>query len=55
MPAEAPPVNVSLVRLTFDISQDLHQRIKISCARKGIKRMTVELRRILEEHFPPEP
>jgi hypothetical protein len=49
------PANEKPVRLTFDISEDLHQRIKIACARRGIKRMAVELRRILEEKFPPEP
>ena len=42
----------TLVRLTFDIPESLHRRIKITCARKGIKRMATELRRILQEHFP---
>jgi hypothetical protein len=41
-----------LVRLTFDIPESLHRRIKINCAQRGIKRMATELRRILEEHFP---
>jgi hypothetical protein len=41
-----------LVRLTLDISESLHRRIKIDCAQRGIKRMATELRRILEEHFP---
>ena len=41
-----------LVRLTFDIPESLHRRIKINCAQRGIKRMTTELRRILEQHFP---
>jgi hypothetical protein len=41
-----------LVRLTFDIPENLHRRIKITCAQRGIKRMATELRRILEEHFP---
>ena len=49
------PPDSKPVRLTFDISEDLHQRIKIACARKGIKRMAVELRRILEDQFPPTP
>jgi hypothetical protein len=40
------------VRLTFDIPESLHRRIKITCAQQGIKRMATELRRILEEHFP---
>ncbi len=54
VPGEGIPANQKLVRLTFDISEDLHQRVKIACARRGIKRMAVELRRILEEKFPPE-
>jgi hypothetical protein len=41
-----------LVRLTFDIPESLHRRIKINCAERGIKRMAVELRRILDQHFP---
>jgi hypothetical protein len=41
-----------LVRLTFDIPESLHRRIKITCAQQGIKRMATELRRILEQHFP---
>jgi hypothetical protein len=41
-----------LVRLTFDISESLHRRIKINCAQRGIKRMATELRRILDQHFP---
>ncbi len=41
-----------LVRLTFDIPESLHRRIKMAHAQKGIKRMATELRRILEEHYP---
>lgn len=41
-----------LVRLTFDIPESLHRRIKINCAQRGIKRMATELRRILDQHFP---
>ena len=44
-----------LVRLTFDIPESLHRRIKMAHAQKGIKRMAVELRRILEEHYPTAP
>jgi hypothetical protein len=43
-----------LVRLTFDIPESLHRRIKINCAQRGIKRMATELRRILEQHFPEQ-
>jgi hypothetical protein len=39
------------VRLTFDIPESLHRRMKIYCANRGIKRMSVELRRVLEQHF----
>jgi hypothetical protein len=42
------------VRLTFDISESLHRRIKIGCTKQGIKRVAVEIRRILEERFPEE-
>ena len=41
-----------MVRFTFDVPESLHRRIKIACAEKGIKRVAVEMRRILEEHFP---
>ena len=53
-PPPAPDVRSgeSLVRLTFDIPESLHRRIKMAHAQKGIKRMAVELRRILEEHYP---
>jgi hypothetical protein len=53
IPTLADNANVEqLVRLTFDIPDSLHRRIKITCAQRGIKRMATELRRILEEHFP---
>ncbi len=59
---EAPMVAVPddstgepLVRLTFDIPESLHRRIKMAHAQKGIKRMAGELRRILEEHYPSAP
>lgn len=38
-------------RLTFDIPADLHKRIRLSCVEKEVD-MAVELRRILQEHFP---
>lgn len=50
--AAADRAGEQLVRLTFDIPESLHRRIKISCAQRGIKRMTTELRRILDQHFP---
>ena len=44
-----------MVRFTFDVPESLHRRIKIACAEQGIKRVAVEMRRILEEHFPERP
>lgn len=43
----------AMKRLTFDISESLHRRIKSQCAVKGVK-MTDELRALLEERFPAE-
>lgn len=40
-------------RLTFDVPESLHRRIKSQCAVKGVK-MTDELRALLEKHFPAE-
>ncbi|MEI6430653.1 MAG: hypothetical protein WCP07_00595 [bacterium] len=39
-------------RLTFDVTTDLHTRIKVQCAMKGVK-VADELRLLLEAHFPP--
>ncbi len=44
--------DADVVRLTFDIPESLHRKIKMAHAQKGIKRMSVELRRILEQHYP---
>lgn len=43
--------SVVMKRLTLDVSEALHRRIKASCAIKGTN-MSDELRRILEECFP---
>ena len=40
-------------RLTFDIPDSLHRRIKSQCAVKGVK-MADELRGLLEKYFPAE-
>lgn len=37
-------------RLTIDVPQDLHARIKVSCAQKGIK-MADRIRELLEREF----
>jgi plasmid stability protein len=38
-------------RFTIDVSKELHSRIKVECARRGIN-MADELRKILEREFP---
>lgn len=38
-------------RLTFDIPDSLHRRVKSQCAIKGVK-MADEIRELLEKHFP---
>lgn len=50
---EEPPTPPAgkMKRLTFDISDVLHRRIKSQCAAKGVK-MVDELRDLLEKHFP---
>lgn len=50
---ETPAKAEEMKRLTFDISESLHRRIKSQCAAKGVK-MTEELRALLEERFPAE-
>ena len=44
---------VPMKRLTFDIPEPLHRRIKVQCASQGIK-MTDELRLLLEKRFPEQ-
>lgn len=44
---------VPMKRLTFDIPEPLHRRIKTQCASQGI-RMTDELRILLEKRFPEQ-
>jgi hypothetical protein len=38
-------------RLTIDVSESLHARIKVDCARRGAK-IADEVRELLEKHFP---
>ena len=38
-------------RLTFDVSESLHRRIKSQCAIRGVK-MADEIRELLEKNFP---
>lgn len=37
-------------RLTIDVSEDLHRRIKVGCASRGV-RMADEIRGLLEQEF----
>lgn len=41
-------------RLTLDVSEDLHRRIKMSCVGRG-ELMADVLREILEKAFPDKP
>jgi hypothetical protein len=38
-------------RFTIDVPQELHARVKVTCAQRGTN-MADELRRILEREFP---
>jgi hypothetical protein len=49
--APAPANADALKRLTIDIPEPLHRRIKVACARRGAK-MADEIRSLLEERFP---
>ena len=46
---EAEPTKMK--RLTIDVPEELHRRIKSACASKGVK-MADEIRILLEQHFP---
>jgi len=41
----------AMKRLTIDVSESLHRRIKVQCATRGIK-IADEIRALLEKHFP---
>lgn len=49
--AEEPAGIEATKRLTLDLPQSLHRRIKATCATRGTK-MVDEIRTLLEEHFP---
>ena len=42
--------SVKMKRITFDISEDLHRKIKLSCVSRGIN-MADEMRKLLEASF----
>jgi hypothetical protein len=48
--AEVAPIE-RMKRLTIDVSESLHARIKVDCARRGVK-IADEVRELLEKHFP---
>ncbi len=48
---DATATRETMKRLTFDIPDALHRRIKATCATRGVK-MADELRAMLERHFP---
>jgi len=50
-PARSLDAASTLKRLTIDIPEPLHRRIKVACARRGAK-MADEIRRLLEERYP---
>ena len=59
--SEAKPISAGnnreklpMKRLTFDIAADLHKRIRMTCLERD-KDMAEEIRRILNENFPPRP
>jgi hypothetical protein len=43
--------DVPMKRLTIDIPESLHIRVKSQCAKRGTK-MADEIRALLEKHFP---
>ena len=42
--------DVKMKRLTIDVTEELHRRIKANCAGRGVK-MADEIRTLLEQHF----
>ena len=42
--------DVKMKRLTIDVTEELHRRIKGDCASRGVK-MADEIRALLEQHF----
>jgi hypothetical protein len=50
-PAAAAGPAVKMKRFTIDVPLELHARVKVACAQRGLN-MADELRRILEREFP---
>lgn len=51
-PAAPPKPRPVMKRLTLDIPEDLHRRVKSGCAARGEKIADV-VRRYLDDEFPP--
>jgi len=49
--ADTPPTVEPTKRLTIEMSEDLHRRIKITCAARGTA-MADAIRDLLEKEFP---
>lgn len=45
-----PSTKTKMKRLTIDISEDLHRKIKVSCAQRG-KKIADEVRELLLEKY----
>lgn len=52
-PAEEKPAAEPMKRLTIDVPESLHRKIKMGCAARGVK-MADEIRELLEEKFNGE-
>ena len=50
VPEPEPMPEVKMKRLTLDVSEELHRKIKSACANRGVK-MADEIRALLETHF----
>lgn len=50
---KAPKADAPMKRLTVDISEDLHARIKVDCATKR-QNMADALRAVLERNWPAD-
>lgn len=48
---ESAPAPAVMKRFTIDVTAELHSRIKVDCARRGVV-MADEIRRLLEAEFP---
>lgn len=51
VPAKPPEVPIPMKRLTLDIPEELHRRVKAGCATRGEKIAEV-VRRYLDAEFP---